>query len=392
MYCYGVERWLTATPGSRRRLPAATASATGTGAISTPFDVLAMPDPWEYPWFAAWDLAFHAMVWAHLDPVFAKYQVTVLLREWFQHPNGAVPAYEWSFDDLNPPVHALAALRVFNIDGRRDRVFLERVFQKLLVNFTWWLNRLDPDGRRPLRRRLPGLRQHQPDRPVAPSGGCAHGAGRRHRLDGALRARMLLMAVELAEQDPVYDDMVVKFLEHFASISRALEPQRHVGRRRGLLLRPPAAARRRGRERPRRRPSPARSRCWPATRIDARHDERTRRVGARFRRMEEAQGAGRLHAPRAGAAAPAATDRAARQPRLAGRAAHGAAHGCSTPRRSSHRTACARCPSATTAAPTQVAGRARRADRLPARRVAQRRCTAGTRTGAGRSGSRRTTS
>ena len=105
-----------------------------------------MPDPWEYPWFAAWDLAFHAVPWAHLDPAFAKYQLLVLLREWFQHPNGALPAYEWNFDDVNPPVHALAALRVFVIDGSRDYDFLERVFQKLLLNFTWWLNRQDPDG------------------------------------------------------------------------------------------------------------------------------------------------------------------------------------------------------------------------------------------------------
>ena len=110
------------------------------------FDVLAMPDPWEYPWFAAWDLAFHAIAWAHLDPAFAKYQLIVLLREWFLHPNGALPAYEWNFDDVNPPVHALAAIRVFVIDGGTDTDFLERVFQKLLLNFTWWLNRQDPDG------------------------------------------------------------------------------------------------------------------------------------------------------------------------------------------------------------------------------------------------------
>ena len=105
-----------------------------------------MPDPWEYPWFAAWDLAFHTITWAHLDPAFAKYQLLVLLREWFQHPNGALPAYEWSFDDVNPPVHALAAIRVFVIDGATDLDFLERIFQKLLLNFTWWLNREDPEG------------------------------------------------------------------------------------------------------------------------------------------------------------------------------------------------------------------------------------------------------
>ena len=109
-------------------------------------DILSMPDPWEYPWFAAWDLAFHAITLAHIDPAFAKYQLLVLCREWFQHPNGALPAYEWSFDDVNPPVHAAAAYLVFGIDGRRDTGFLQRVFHKLLFNFTWWLNREDTEG------------------------------------------------------------------------------------------------------------------------------------------------------------------------------------------------------------------------------------------------------
>ena len=146
MYPYRVNRWLDGDPGQ----PAPPAGhRTGRNAgwrHLDSFDVLAMPDPWEYPWFAAWDLAFHTIPWAHLDPAFAKYQLLVLLREWFQHPNGALPAYEWSFDDVNPPVHALAAIRVFVIDGGTDIDFLERVFQKLLLNFTWWLNRQDPDG------------------------------------------------------------------------------------------------------------------------------------------------------------------------------------------------------------------------------------------------------
>ena len=109
-------------------------------------DILSMPDKWEYPWFAAWDLAFHTITLAHVDPAFAKYQLLVMCREWFQHPNGALPAYEWSFDDVNPPVHALAALAVWNIDGRRDTEFLKRIFHKLLLNFTWWLNRQDAEG------------------------------------------------------------------------------------------------------------------------------------------------------------------------------------------------------------------------------------------------------
>ena len=107
---------------------------------------MSMPDKWEYPWFAAWDLAFHCVALAHVDPAFAKYQLLLLCREWFQHPNGALPAYEWDFGDVNPPVQAWAALEVFAIDGGRDLDFLSRVFDKLLVNFTWWVNREDADG------------------------------------------------------------------------------------------------------------------------------------------------------------------------------------------------------------------------------------------------------
>ena len=148
----------------------------------------------------------------------------VLLREWFLHPNGALPAYEWSFDDVNPPVHALAALRVFVIDGGTDLDFLERVFQKLLLNFTWWLNRAGPRRQQPLRRRLPRARQHQPDRPVAPAAGRAARPGRRHRVDGLLLARRCSASPRrLAETNRVYDDMVVKFLEQFVMIVEALE-------------------------------------------------------------------------------------------------------------------------------------------------------------------------
>ena len=129
-----------------------------------------------------------AIPWAHLDPAFAKYQLIVLLREWFQHPNGALPAYEWNFDDVNPPVHVMAALRVFVIDGGNDREFLERVFQKLLLNFTWWLNRQDPDGNNVFGGGFLGLDNISPiDRSNLPDGPQAR-AGRRHGVDGLLRA------------------------------------------------------------------------------------------------------------------------------------------------------------------------------------------------------------
>ncbi len=187
------------------------------------FDVLAMPDPWEYPWFAAWDLAFHAVSWAHLDPAFAKYQLLVLLREWYLHPNGALPAYEWSFDDVNPPVHALAALRVFVIGGATDLEFLERVFQKLLLNFTWWLNRQDPEGNNIFGGGFLGLDNISPiDRSHLPAG------ARLDQADGTAwmayySVAMLTMAAILAQRDSVYEDMVVKFLEQLVLVMDALE-------------------------------------------------------------------------------------------------------------------------------------------------------------------------
>ena len=187
------------------------------------FDVLAMPDPWEYPWFAAWDLAFHSVVWAHLDPAFAKYQLLVLLKEWFLHPNGALPAYEWSFDDVNPPVHALAAIRVFVIDGGTDLDFLERVFQKLLLNFTWWLNREDPDGNNLFGGGFLGLDNLSPiDRSHLPPG------MRLEQADGTAwmayySLAMLGLAITLARRDDVYEDMVVKFVEQFVMVLDALQ-------------------------------------------------------------------------------------------------------------------------------------------------------------------------
>jgi hypothetical protein len=223
MYPYRVSRWLDGDPAGP---PPPESHRHGRNAgwrHLDSFDVLAMPDPWEYPWFAAWDLAFHAIAWAHLDPAFAKYQLTVLLREWFQHPNGALPAYEWNFDDVNPPVHALAALRVFVIDGGTDLAFLERIFQKLLLNFTWWLNRQDPDGNNLFGGGFLGLDNISPvDRSHLPDG------VRIEQADGtawmaSYSMAMAILALILASKNPVYDDMVVKFLEQFLLISDALE-------------------------------------------------------------------------------------------------------------------------------------------------------------------------
>jgi hypothetical protein len=223
MYPYRVSDWLDGDPAEPPPPPAHRRGRNAGWRHLDSFDVLAMPDPWEYPWFAAWDLAFHTVPWAHLDPAFAKYQLIVLLREWFLHPDGALPAYEWNFDDVNPPVHALAALRVFVIDGGTDVEFLERVFQKLLLNFTWWLNRQDPDGNNLFGGGFLGLDNISPvDRSHLPPG------TRLEQADGTAwmayySAAMLVLALILAERDAVYEDMVIKFLEQLVLIVDALD-------------------------------------------------------------------------------------------------------------------------------------------------------------------------
>ena len=225
MYPYNVARWLDGDPGLPSP-PEGHRNGRNKGwRHLDAFDVLAMPDPWEYPWFAAWDLGFHCVAWAHLDPAFAKYQLIVLLREWFQHPNGALPAYEWNFDDVNPPVHVMAALRVFVIDGGTDREFLERIFQKLVVNFTWWLNREDEEGNNVFSGGFLGLDNISPiDRSNLPAG------VRLEQADGTAwmayySLSMLVIALVLVEENDVYWDMVIKFLEQFVLVARALERQ-----------------------------------------------------------------------------------------------------------------------------------------------------------------------
>jgi hypothetical protein len=221
-YPYRVARWLDGDPGQPTPPDGHRRGRNGAWRHLDADDVLAMPDPWEYPWFAAWDLAFHAIAWAHLDASFAKFQLLVLLREWFLHPNGALPAYEWSFDDVNPPVHAFAALRVFSVAGDDDTDFLERCFHKLLLNYTWWLNRQDPDGNNLFGGGFLGLDNISPiDRSHLPPG------TQLVQADGSAwmafnSLAMLAMAALLAEEDDVYDDLVVTFLERFVSITRAI--------------------------------------------------------------------------------------------------------------------------------------------------------------------------
>jgi hypothetical protein len=190
-------------------------------------DVLSVPDKWEYPWYASWDLAFHCVPLALLDPDFAKEQLILLLREWYMHPNGALPAYEWALDDVNPPVHAWAALQVYRIEkkksGTGDIVFLKRVFHKLLLNFTWWVNRKDAEGLNIFQGGFLGLDNigiFDRSKPL-PTGGYLE------QSDGTswmamYTLNLLGIALELASQDDAYEDVASKFWEHFLYISNAM--------------------------------------------------------------------------------------------------------------------------------------------------------------------------
>jgi hypothetical protein len=189
-------------------------------------DVISMPDKWEYPWYAAWDLAFHMLPFARVDPTFAKEQLILLLREWYMHPNGQIPAYEFAFGDVNPPVHAWSAWRTYKLTGargERDRVFLARVFQKLLLNFTWWVNRKDPEGKNLFAGGFLGLDNIGVfDRSSElPTGGhLAQADGTAWMAFYCLT--MLSIALELASEDPAYEDVASKFFEHFIAITDSM--------------------------------------------------------------------------------------------------------------------------------------------------------------------------
>jgi hypothetical protein len=226
-YRYMVERWLTGDPAEPPPPESRCEGRNHNWWHMSAEDVLSMPDKWEYPWFAAWDMAFHTIAFAMIDPDFAKSQLVLLTREWYMHPNGQIPAYEWAFSDVNPPVHAWAALRVYQIEekfyGRTDRDFLERIFQKLLINFTWWVNRKDADGKNIFEGGFLGLDNISVfDRTSGlPSGGHLEQA------DGTSWMAMyclnlLGLALELAKKDPVYEDLATKFFEHFVYIGAAM--------------------------------------------------------------------------------------------------------------------------------------------------------------------------
>jgi hypothetical protein len=227
-YHYSVELWLDgdpagpAPPGERRQSRNA-----GWKHIYN-LDVLSVPDKWEYPWFAAWDTAFHCIVLARLDPEWAKRQLVLLLREWYMHPSGQLPAYEWDFSDANPPVHAHAVRRVYEItrdlSGDADTDFLEEAFHKLLLNFTWWVNRKDPQGRNAFQGGFLGLDNigvFDRSRPNLDTG------RRLEQADGTAWMGlycldMLAMALELSATRPAYEAVATKFFEHFVAISHAI--------------------------------------------------------------------------------------------------------------------------------------------------------------------------
>ena len=189
-------------------------------------DIISMPDKWEYPWFAAWDLAFHMIPFDKIDPQFAKEQLILMLREWYMHPNGQIPAYEWNFSDVNPPVHAWAVWRVYKMTGKRgerDLDFLAQCFHKLLINFTWWVNRKDPDGKNLFAGGFLGLDNigaFDRSKPLP-------GGARLEQADGTawmafFCATMLSISLELAGEDPAYEGVASKFFEHFVAIAEAM--------------------------------------------------------------------------------------------------------------------------------------------------------------------------
>jgi hypothetical protein len=226
-YHYVVEDWLKGDPG----LPPPPAERLNGRNSGWPHlynsDVVSMPDKWEYPWYAAWDLAFHMIPFSLIDPEFAKSQLALFLREWYMHPNGQLPAYEWALSDVNPPVHAWACWRVYKIDGklqgRKDTGFLESVFHKLLMNFTWWVNRKDSEGNNLFEGGFLGLDNigmFDRSKPIP-------GGGMLEQSDGTswmamYCLNMLKIALELALINPAYEDIASKFFEHFLHIAAAM--------------------------------------------------------------------------------------------------------------------------------------------------------------------------
>ena len=226
-YRYYLEQWLQGDPAMPAPPPGRNRGRNHQWFHLDTQEILSMPDKWEYPWFAAWDLAFHAITLALVDPEFAKQQLDLLTREWYMHPNGQIPAYEWNFGDVNPPVHGWAAWRVYKIEqkmrGEGDRLFLERVFHKLLMYFTWWVNRKDSEGRNVFEGGFLGLDNIGVfDRSATlPTGGYLQQSDGTSWM-GMYCLNLLTIALELAKENPAYEDIATKFFEHFLYIADAM--------------------------------------------------------------------------------------------------------------------------------------------------------------------------
>ncbi len=232
LYYYDVEQWLVGDPEGPLVSPSRRNGRNSDWHHLNNFEVLSMPDSWEYPWYASWDTAFHCLPLARIDPTFAKRQLELLTREWYMHPNGQLPAYEWAFGDVNPPVHAWAARRVFQIDAEVRRApdvkFLERVFHKLLLNFTWWVNRKDVDGNNVFEGGFLGLDNIS----IFDRSSELPGGGHLDQSDGTawmafFTLEMLAISLELSRFDEVYQDLATKFFEHFLAIATAMSAEEH---------------------------------------------------------------------------------------------------------------------------------------------------------------------
>lgn len=222
-YNIDIPRWINGDPGQPAPPESRKKGRNSHWHMLNNEDIISMPDKWEYPWYAAWDLAFHCVPLAQLDPNFAKNQLLLLLREWYMHPNGQLPAYEWAFGDVNPPVHAWACLQVYKISGSSDVDFLKRVFQKLLINFTWWVNRKDRNNNNVFEGGFLGLdnigvfdRSNE-----IPGGGYLEQADGTAWM-GLYSLNMLEMALEIAQHDATFEDVATKFFEHFTYIAESL--------------------------------------------------------------------------------------------------------------------------------------------------------------------------
>ena len=227
VYLFDIPKWLDGDPAQPPPPPERRQGRNADWRHLNNSDVISMPDKWEYPWYAAWDLAFHCVSIALVDPAYAKNQLVLLTREWFMHPNGQLPAYEWAFGDVNPPVHAWAAWRVYQTDreltGIADTAFLERILHKLLINFTWWVNRKDAGGRNIFQGGFLGLDNIGPfnrSDPLPNGGSIDQADGTAWMAMYALN--LMRIALELALHNPVYEDIATKFFEHFLAIAGAM--------------------------------------------------------------------------------------------------------------------------------------------------------------------------